>query len=317
MAEGRQDFNPDDYQMSIGDHLEELRHRILLGLIGLVPAVLFCLLFGRQFLAFLCRPLTSALVRYDISPQVYTDELADGFMVYMKLSLIAAIAIAGPWIIYQLWKFISAGLYPRERHYVTKYIPLSVVLLFCGLLFVYCVVLPFSLQFFISFTSDLPLQMPLIHQAHTAGATTRATFVQAVSGNPGHPADFQMWFDTTQNRLKMFIGNKVRVIPFGPDNLVATHFTLPDYLDLVLQLLLTFGLAFQLPLVVMAVARIGLVQISTLKKWRRYVYLGLSMIAAGLAPGDVVTATVALLVPLVLLYELGIFLAKMGPKKPA
>jgi sec-independent protein translocase protein TatC len=96
--------------------------------------------------------------------------------------------------------------------------------------------------------------------------------------------------------------------------LLATSFTLPDYLDLVLQLLLTFGLAFQLPIVVMALARIGLVEIATFQHWRRYVYLGLSMVAAGLAPGDVVTATIALLVPLILLYELGIFLAKMGVK---
>ncbi|MGD0463670.1 MAG: twin-arginine translocase subunit TatC [Tepidisphaeraceae bacterium] len=313
MAESRQHFNPDDFQMSIGDHLEELRRRILLGLFGLIPAALVCLIFGQQFLALLCRPLTTALQKYDISPQVYTDELADGFMVYIKLSLIAAVVIAGPWIIYQLWQFVSAGLYPSERRYVTKYVPLSIALLFCGLAFVYFLVLPLSLQFFISFTADLPLRMPLVHQAH-ATAATQPTFVQAVAGNPGHPADLQMWFDTTQNRLKMFIGNKVRVIPFGPDNLVGTHFTLPDYLDLVLQLLLTFGLAFQLPLVVMALARIGIVEVSTLRRLRRYIYLGLSMLAAALAPGDVVTATIALLVPLILLYELGIFLAKMQPK---
>jgi sec-independent protein translocase protein TatC len=313
MGESRREFNPDDFQMSIGDHLEDLRRRILLGLLGLVPAALVCLIYGQQILALLCRPLTSALQKYDISPQVYTDELSDGFMVYIKLSFIAAIAIAGPWIIYQLWKFVGAGLYPSERKYVTKYVPLSIALLFSGLAFVYFMVLPLSLQFFISFTADIPLRMPLSHQVH-ASATTQPTFVQAVAGNPVHPADLQMWFDTSQSRLKMFIGNKVRVIPFGPDNLVGTHFTLPDYLDLVLQLLLTFGLAFQLPLVVMALARIGIVEVATLRKLRRYVYLGLSMLAAALAPGDVVTATIALLVPLILLYELGIFLAKMQPK---
>jgi sec-independent protein translocase protein TatC len=314
MAKTARETHPDDFQMSIGDHLEDLRRRILLGLIGLIPSALVCLIYGQQILAFLCRPLTSALQKYDISPQVYTDELADGFMVYIKLSFIAAIAIAGPWIIYQLWKFVSAGLYPSERRYVTKYIPLSIMLLFSGLAFVYFLVLPLSLQFFISFTADIPLRMPLNHQAATS-ATTQPTFVQAVAGNPVHPADLQMWFDTTQSRLKMFIGNKVRVIPFGPDNLVGAHFTLPDYLNLVLQLLLTFGLAFQLPLVVMALARIGIVEVSTLRNLRRYVYLGLSMLAAALAPGDVVTATIALLVPLIVLYELGIFLAKMQPKK--
>jgi sec-independent protein translocase protein TatC len=67
----------------------------------------------------------------------------------------------------------------------------------------------------------------------------------------------------------------------------------------------------------MTLAKIGIVDIETLQHWRRYVYLGLSMLAAALAPGDVVTATVALLGPLILLYELGIFLAKMSAKKAA
>jgi sec-independent protein translocase protein TatC len=314
MKAGGQDFNPDDYQMSIGDHLEELRRRILLGIAGLIPAALVCLLFGRQLLGFLCRPLLQTLQRYDINPQLSSLQISDAFMVYMKVSLIAATAIAGPWIVYQLWQFVSAGLYPRERKYVTKYIPLSIVLLFCGMLFVYYVVLPFSLQFFIAFTADFPLQLPDVTSSSRAASTTQPTVIQAIAGNPAHPTDFQIWFDTRQHRLKIFTGGNIRVIPFGPDNLLATSFTLPDYLDLVLQLLLTFGLAFQLPIVVMALAKIGLVEISTLQHWRRYVYLGLSMLAAALAPGDVVTATIALLVPLILLYELGIFLAKMSSK---
>jgi len=317
MKSAGQDFNPDDFQMSIGDHLEELRYRILLGLAGLVPAALICLLFGRWILGFLCRPLLQALQHYDINPQLSSLEISDAFMVYMKVSLIAAAAIAGPWIVYQLWLFVSSGLYPRERKYITKYIPLSLVLLTCGMFFVYYVVLPFSLQFFIAFTADFPLQLPDVTSAARAPSTTQPSYIQAVAGNPAHPAEFQEWFDTRQHRLKFFTGGNVRVIPFGPDNLLATSFTLPDYLDLVLQLLLTFGLAFQLPIVVMALARVGLVEIETLRRWRRYVYLGLSMLAAALAPGDVVTATIALLIPLILLYELGIFLAKMGRKADA
>jgi sec-independent protein translocase protein TatC len=307
------DFNPNDYQMSIGDHLEELRRRILLGIAGLVPAALVCLIFGRQILGFLCRPLLAALQKYDINPQLSSIEISDAFMVYMKVSFIAAAAISGPWIVYQIWLFVSAGLYPTERKYITKYIPLSIVLLICGMLFVYYLVLPLSLQFFVAFTADFPLQLPDMGGPPPA-STTQPSFVQAIDGNPAHPREFQIWFDTRQHRLKLFTGGNVRVIPFGPDNLLTTSFTLSDYLNLVLQLLLTFALAFQLPIVVMALARIGIVEVSTLRNLRRYVYLGLSMLAAALAPGDVVTATIALLVPLVMLYELGIFLAKMGTK---
>lgn len=318
MAARQQDFNPDEYQMSIGDHLEELRRRIILGIIGLLPAALICLLWGRWILGFLCRPLLRSLQKYDINPQLTSLQISDAFMIYMKVSMIAALAISGPWIVYQLWLFVSAGLYPNERKYITRYIPLSIVLLLSGMMFVYTVVLPFSLQFFIGFTATFPLQLPALNDSAISPATTQpSTFIQPVAGDPAHPKEFQVWFDVMQHRLKFFISGQVRVIPFGPDNLLAPSFTLPDYLDLVLQLMLTFGLAFQLPIVVMALAKIGLVEIDTLKKWRRYVYLGLSMLAAALAPGDVVTATVALLVPLVLLYELGIFLAQWGVKPQA
>jgi sec-independent protein translocase protein TatC len=306
------DFDPNQYQMSIGDHLEELRRRIILGLAGVIFVAVFCLIFGQRLVAIFCRPLFDALQKSDLNPQIFTEQLADGFMVYIKISLIVAAAIASPWVIYQLWQFVSSGLYPHERRAVTRYIPLSIALLICGMLFVYFLVLPWSLQFFIRFTVGIPVP-PLSRLTTSVQETTQPSFVQTVSGDPNSPTEGQIWFDASQNRLKMFSGGKIRVIPFGSDSLLTTHFTLPDYIDLVLQLLLTFGLAFQLPLVVMALARLGIVDIATLKSWRRYVYFALCVIAAALAPGDVVTATIALMIPLVLLYELGLFLAQLNP----
>ena len=105
----------------------------------------------------------------------------------------------------------------------------------------------------------------------------------------------------------------LRVIPFGPSNLLSPHLSLPEYIDLVLTTLLTFGLCFQLPLVVLTLVRIGIVPVATLRKSRRYVYFGLVVLAATMTPGDVITAMLALTLPLVLLYELGIFLAAWGP----
>jgi sec-independent protein translocase protein TatC len=175
-------------------------------------------------------------------------------------------------------------------------------------------VLPWSLQFFIRLTVGIPLP-PLSHMSGLVANAGPPSFVQTLSGDPPHPLESQLWFDASENRLKMFSGGKIRVIPFGSDSLLSTHFTLPDYVDLVLQLLLTFGLAFQLPLVVLALARLGIVDLVTLKSWRRYVYFALCVIAAALAPGDVVTATIALMIPLVLLYELGIFLAQLNAPK--
>ncbi|MGA3065733.1 MAG: twin-arginine translocase subunit TatC [Tepidisphaeraceae bacterium] len=308
------DFDPTQFQMSIGDHLEELRRRILLALLGIAVVGVGCLAVGQRLVGIFCRPLFDALQKSDLNPQIFTEQLADGFMVYLKISLIVAAALASPWVIYQLWQFVSAGLYPHERRAVTRYIPLSIVLMISGMLFVYFLVLPWSLQFFIRFTVGIPLP-PLTHNYSGTPDATQPSFVQTLSGDPDRPVEGRFWFDASENRLKMFSGGRIRVIPFGSDSLLSTHFTLPDYVDLVLQLLLTFGLAFQLPLVVMALAKLGIVDIDTLKLWRRYVYFALCVIAAALAPGDVVTATIALMIPLILLYELGIFLAKLNPRK--
>jgi sec-independent protein translocase protein TatC len=78
---------------------------------------------------------------------------------------------------------------------------------------------------------------------------------------------------------------------------------------MVVAMLLSFGLAFQMPLVVLALVRIGIVDIPQLKKMRRIVYFSMSIIAAFIVP-DVVTGMVALLIPLILLFEMGLWLAK-------
>jgi len=70
-----------------------------------------------------------------------------------------------------------------------------------------------------------------------------------------------------------------------------------------------------LPLVLMALVRVGLVEIEFLKKQRRIVYFIMTIVAAIIAPGDVVTTMVALLIPMFLLYELGIWLAMWSQKK--
>jgi len=67
--------------------------------------------------------------------------------------------------------------------------------------------------------------------------------------------------------------------------------------------------------VVLALAKIGIVEVSALKAGRRYVYFAMSIVAAVITPGDVITATVALMVPLILLYELGILLARFVPNR--
>jgi len=83
----------------------------------------------------------------------------------------------------------------------------------------------------------------------------------------------------------------------------------------VLMFMLVFALAFQLPLVQLALVRVGLVEITFLRKQRRLVWFIMAAVAAVIAPGDVVTSMLALLVPLLFLYEFGIWLAQWGEKQ--
>jgi len=308
-------FDPNEYRMSVGEHLEELRKRLIFGLLGFVPALVICLVFGRQVTAAFCAPLIRALQEADLNTQIYYTDVADAFMVFLKISLICAVVLASPWIVYQLWLFVAAGLYPHERRWVTRYIPMSIGLLITGMAFVYFLVLPWTLQFFIDFGGNIPLPPAFDPQATLVEQV--GTEIAALNGDPAQldPDKPMLWFNIPQNRLKMFTGQDVRVLPFGPSNLTAPMITLPNYISLVMAMLVVFGLCFQLPLVVLAVVRIGIVQINALRSARRYVYFIMVIVASVITPGDVFTATIALMFPLILLYELGIWLAVMGGKQ--
>jgi len=308
------DFDPEGYRMTFGEHLEDLRWRMVLGLSGFAVAVVICMIYSDHVMVAFAAPLIRVLQKKGINPQMYYTELSGPFMTYLKVSLIGAAALAGPWMLFQIWQFVAAGLYPRERKYITKYVPLSITLLIVGMVFVYFVVLPLTVLFFIEYSSSLKL--PLADTTVPTVETDRQplVLVPKLGGNPAHPVESQMWYDTVQSRLKMFIDGKVKVLQFGPENLMSPIITLSDYIDLVISMMLIFGLAFQLPLVIVAVVRVGIVEVAWLRKMRRYVYFVLSIVSAVIAPGDVVTTMMSLFIPMIVLYEFGIILAAWGEK---
>jgi len=166
--------DPDDYRMTLGEHLEELRRRLILSLIGVGIALAICLYFGDSVVTGFCLPLLSVLEKYKINTQLVADEVSEGFAVFIRISVISAIALSSPWILYQLWLFIAAGLYPGERKYVTRYLPLSMGLLISGMLFVYFFVLPWTLDFFVGFNSKFSVPRKARHQARCSRRTRPA-----------------------------------------------------------------------------------------------------------------------------------------------
>ncbi|MDB5332038.1 MAG: tatC [Phycisphaerales bacterium] len=321
-SKNKHDFDPDSFRMTIGEHLEDLRWRLVKALLGLFIALLGCLTFSERVVGFFCAPLNKQLLKHDISPQMFYTELTEPFMTYLKMTIICAVAIAGPWIIYQIWQFVAAGLYPNERKMVTRYIPLSITLFVTGLVFVYVLVLPVSIGFFLDFSSTL---VPSMSLPVGDEIDVKVPELPVIAGNPKHPQAGALWIDSVQGKLKVFIPDKdkipghgkIRVIPFGTENLVTPIITIATYIDLVLTFMLTFGIAFQLPLVILALVSLGIVDVQFLKKQRKMVYFVMTIASAFLAPGDIVMSMLALLIPLIILYEFGLWLVHFSAKARA
>ena len=316
-------FDPDHFRMTVGEHLEELRGRMIKAGAGFILVLIACFVFYERVIWYFCKPLIDAYLKHELNPQLIVDEVGEGFMVAIKISMIVAAALAGPWILYQLWQFVAAGLYPHERKYVTRYLPLSITLLVGGMLFVYFLVLPWTLDFFLGWNKSFQIRIPgeTATAMDPAAPTTQATAVEvpSIAGTPAglQPGRSYIWVDPKSHRIMFWHNGALRTLPFNAPTLLGQEYKLSHYMDLVVMMLITFGLAFQLPLVVLALERIGIVEVEGLKAGRRYVYFAMVVAAAVITPGDVITATIALIFPLIGLYELGIWLATLGRKKDA
>ncbi len=301
--------DPDDYRMTFGEHLEELRTRLILGLGGFFVAFILCLTVVRDWVfQFLCKPLLDVMHEYELNPQLWGGATGETFTIYLKLCSIGAIVIASPWLLYQLWMFVAAGLYPNERKTVTRYLPLMVVLLLSGVAFAFYIVLPMTLRFFVYFTTTIPLP-----NSYSPVATTQPIafpMVPMLDSDPATMPEGAIWFNKSQFRMKVFLEGHVRIMQFTSENLVAPWITLGDYTEMLLMMLLVFGLSFQTPIAVMLLVKVGIFELAELRGMRRMVYFVIVILAAVITPGDVVTATIALMIPLCGLFELGLLLAR-------
>ncbi len=141
--------------MSLGDHLEELRARLILSLVGLAAASIIGLVFGKWFLQFILWPYKRAMTELNIEMKLLAIDVPEPFMVYLKASLVLGILICSPWLFYQIWAFISAGLYTHERRFVKMVAPASAFLFTTGVLFFLTVIAPFVFKFFVRFNPGI------------------------------------------------------------------------------------------------------------------------------------------------------------------
>lgn len=141
--------------MSLGDHLEELRSRLILALTGLTVAFLVSLVAGKWFLALILSPYQSAMKDVGVDVKLQAIEVAEPFMVYLKAVMVLAVLISSPWLFYQLWAFVSAGLYKHEQRFVRVAAPASALLFVTGVMFFLLAIAPMVFKFFVRFNPGI------------------------------------------------------------------------------------------------------------------------------------------------------------------
>ena len=314
--------DPLDTTMSLGDHIEELRGRLILAITGLMIGTGICLLFGTRIIKFIEKPYTKVFltpkaeskteeektlkliqdlfdnaqhkIAEDPNPleiDTKTEEFlrkfctnvfltlindpnytalrpstdrktltrrlqilspAAGFISYIKIAMMAGLILSSPWVFYQIWMFVAAGLYSHEKKYVHTAVPFSASLFIIGALFFLFIVAPLTLGFLVKFNEGV----------------------------------LDAW----------------------------SNFTFSDYISFVTMLMLVFGVAFQTPIAIFFLNRTGLVSIQALRKSRKFVILIIFIVAAMATPPDVISQ-VTLAIPLYFLFELGIILSVFAERR--
>jgi len=238
-----------DEKMPFTLHLEELKTRLIRVLIAIAVGFVVCYIFKEKLFWALTRPLAAVLP--DNSSMIFTS-LPEAFFTYLKVSFFASIFLVSPYILYQIWKFVSPGLFASEKKHVTPFVTFSTICFVGGSLFAYYIVFPFGFKFFVGFGNDF----------------------------------------------------------------IRPMLSLKEYLSFSMKLLIAFGVIFELPIFMFFLAKIGVVNSETLKKKRKYALLLVFVTAAIFTPPDVVTQGL-MAVPLMLLYEISIWVVKAGEKKTA
>jgi sec-independent protein translocase protein TatC len=134
-------------RMSLLEHLEELRTRIVRSLLAVTIAFFGCWAFAEQIFGFLSRPIYKHLPE---GSRLTFLGVTDPFILYFKVAALAAVFVASPLVLYQMWRFIAPGLYGKEKRYSIPFVFVGTIFFLGGGVFAYPVAFPFAVEFLLS-----------------------------------------------------------------------------------------------------------------------------------------------------------------------
>lgn len=138
-------------------HLKELRDRLLICVIAVAIAFVATYYFKEKIFDFLMQPFLRVMPPG--SSFIFTG-VTEAFTTYFKISIVAALFVGAPVILFEFWMFVSPGLYEKEKRYVYPFIFYGSVCFLCGALFCYFVVMPNIYRFFVSYGTGFVIPMP-------------------------------------------------------------------------------------------------------------------------------------------------------------
>jgi sec-independent protein translocase protein TatC len=232
--------------MTVFQHLEELRHRIIVaGIATFIGMVIAAVWLTWPVMTILTLPATSTLPEGSKLVAIRPGEM---FITYMKVALVTGAALAMPVIVYQVMRFVMPALHSHERRYLILSIPAITLAFIIGLSFGLFVVIPVAVRYLMAFGGDV----------------------------------------------------------------VTAMWSMEEYLSFVTTLLFWLGVSFETPIIIFFLARLGAVNAHQLSRYRRYALVGSFVIAAVITPTPDPLNQAIVGIPIYLLYELGVVLARIG-----
>jgi sec-independent protein translocase protein TatC len=232
--------------MTVFQHLEELRHRIIVaGIATIVGMIIAAIWLTWPVMTILTLPAEHTLPEGAKLTAIRPGEM---FVSYMKVALVTGAALAMPVIVYQVMRFVMPALHPHEQRYLLASIPAITLAFIVGLLFGLFVVIPVAVRYLMAFGGDV----------------------------------------------------------------VTAMWSIEEYLSFITTLLFWLGVSFETPIIIFFLARLGAVNPRQLSRYRRYALVGSFVIAAIITPTPDPLNQAIVGIPIYLLYELGVLLARIG-----
>ncbi len=229
-----------DKELSIMQHLGELRHRLLASAVAVVLTTIIAFFFAQNIIGILLLP--SGI------PRLIAISPTEAFTTYMRVALFSGIAFAMPVLLYEVFAYVDPALHPHERRFILTLGPFVLIMFVIGMAFCYFILLPAALKFLFTFGGE---------------------FIEA------------------QPRAS-------------------------EYISFVTTFILAMGLVFEMPVIIYGITKVGLVKRSWLTKQRRYVFLLVFIIGAVITPTPDPFNQTLVAVPMYLLWELGLLLARFA-----